>query len=139
MYLLDTNVISEIRRAKFGKCNTGVLAWIKGIQPSQIYTSTVVLMEIERGVLSMERKDVPQGQILRTWFEEQVKTTFKDQTFGLDEQTAHLCAQLHIPYHAPENDAWIAATAKQHNLILVTRNIKDFENFGVKLLNPFVE
>nr|CBA05611.1 putative plasmid stability-like protein [Neisseria meningitidis alpha275] len=102
-----------------------------------MYTSAIVMMELERGVLGMECKDGQQGGILRRWLEEVVKPTFKARILPINETTAEICARLHIPDKSPENDAWIAATAKQHGLTLATRNIKDFEHSGVKLINPF--
>lgn len=139
MYLFDTNLISEIRRIKFGKCNAGVASWIETIRLEEVYTNVVVMMELERGILSLERKDPAQGLVLRRWFENQVKSTFEGRILQMDEITASLCARLHVPDKSPENDAWIAATALRHKLTLVTRNTKDFEHMGVKLLNPFLE
>lgn len=139
MYLFDTNIISEIRRIHFGKCNIGVANWISTISPNYMYTNVTVMMELERGILSLERRDPTQGKVLRTWFEEQVRPSFRGKVLLIDELTASLCASLHVPDKSPENDAWIAATALRHNLILVTRNVKDFENMGVKVLNPFQE
>lgn len=135
MYLLDTNVISETRRAN--RADGNVRAWLNTIDPAEMYTSAIVMMELERGVLGMECKDGQQGGILHRWLEEVVKPTFKDRILPINETTAEICARLHIPDKSPENDAWIAATAKQHGLTLATRNIKDFEHSGVKLINLF--
>lgn len=139
MYLLDTNVISEIRRLKHGKCDPNVAKWVQNTTEELMYTNAVVMMELERGVLSMERKDPKQGKMLRNWLEERVKPAFLGKVLPIEEQTAQICAKLHIPDHAPENDAWIAASAIQHHLILVTRNTADFARTGVKLFNPFEE
>lgn len=133
MYLLDTNIISESRRRT--PHNGAVFDWLATINAQDLYTNAVVMMELERGVLAMERKDILQGQVLRAWLETVVKPKFK--VLDVDMQTAQLCAKLHIPDHAPENDAWISASAIQHNLILVTRNVSDFARSGVRLLNPF--
>ncbi|WP_201289353.1 PIN domain-containing protein [Pelistega ratti] len=95
------------------------------------------MMELERGIISVERKDTVQGNLLRYWFEIEVKRAFHHKTLKIDEHTAQIYAKLHIPNHTPENDAWIAASAIQHHLILVTRNTKDFVHTGVRLFNPF--
>lgn len=137
MYLLDTNVISEIRRLKYGKCNPYVAHWVNNTSSELMYTNAIVMMELERGVLAMERKDKAQGQNLRNWLDNQVKPAFLGKVLPITDATAKLCAKLHIPDHAPENDAWIASSALEHRLILVTRNVADFERTGVKLFNPF--
>ncbi len=102
-----------------------------------MYTNAIVLMELERGVLAIERKDKIQGQNLRNWLDNQVKPSFAGKILTIGEKTAEICAKLHIPDHAPENDAWIASSAIEHRLILVTRNVIDFKKTGVQLFNPF--
>jgi hypothetical protein len=135
MYLLDTNIISETRRPD--RTNPALKAWLAKQAQSGLYTSAVVMMELERGVLGMERKDKAQGAVLRRWLDNIIKPAFSGRILPADADTATVCAALHIPDKAPENDAWIAATAKQHRLILVTRNTADFERTGVRLINPF--
>lgn len=137
MYLLDTNIISEMRKIPKGSANPTFSAWAKQINPQTAYISAVVLMELERGVLGIERKDAAQGRILRRWLEETVKPVFEGRILPIDGQTAVICAALHIPDKTPENDSWIAASAIQHRLILVTRNTADFKHTGAQLLNPF--
>ncbi|MCW9732591.1 type II toxin-antitoxin system VapC family toxin [Avibacterium sp. 20-15] len=137
MYFIDTNVLSEIRKIKSGKANQGVINWLSEINEQQIYTNIIVMMELERGILAKERKDPWQGKILRQWFEHTIKTGFSNRILHLNDKTAKICATLHIPDHCPENDAWIAASAIQYGLTLVTRNTADFSRMGVKLLNPF--
>lgn len=139
MYLLDTNVISESRKMAKGNANQGVMDWLSTVSEHEIFTSAVVMMELERGVLRLERKDIPQGQLLRYWFEQEICPAFQNQILTIDQETARICAKLHIPEHAPENDVWIAASAIQHNFTLVTRNTADFMRTGVKLFNPFRE
>lgn len=139
MYLLDTNIISEIRKLAKNKCDKNVADWVRSTSKDLMFTNAVVMMELERGVMSIERKDTTQGKLLRHWFEMDVKPAFHGKILKIDEQTAQICAKLHIPDHAPENDAWIAASAIQHHLVLVTRNTADFARTGVKLFNPFEE
>lgn len=135
MYLLDTNIISEMRRPN--RADAGVKSWLASIDAAELYTSVINMMEMERGVLRMERKDAAQGKILRAWLEQTVKPAFSGRILPIDGQTAAVCARLHIPDHSPENDAWIAALAIRHHLTLVTRNINDFQRTGAKLFNPF--
>lgn len=137
MYLLDTNIFRELRMLPKGKANPNVVAWAQTIKTEQFFTSVVVSMEIERGVLSLMHKDPVQGVLLRQWFEHTFKPSMNGRILPVDETTAAICATLHVPNKSPENDAWIAATALQHRLILVTRNTADFENVGIQLFNPF--
>lgn len=137
MYLLDTNVISEIRRIKQGKCHPNVANWVNVIPEDLMYTNAVVMMELERGVLAIERKDKKQGENLRNWLDNIVKPAFDGRILTVTAKTAEICAKLHIPDFAPENDAWIASSALEHHLILVTRNVQDFARTGIKLFNPF--
>lgn len=139
MFLLDTNIISEMRKIEQGKGHRGVTAWVANTPAPQICTSAIVMMELERGVLAMERKDVAQGQRLRNWLENVVKKRFSNNILPIDAHTAEICAKLHIPDRSPENDAWIAAQALQHGLTVVTRNEKDFADLGVRVFNPFAE
>ena len=139
MYLLDTNVISEMRKVATGRANLGLCEWASRQEASWFHISVVTAMELERGILSVERRDTQQGKLLRRWLEQVVRRQFGDKTLFIDDITAEICASLHVPNRCPENDAWIAAQAIQHNLTLVTRNEKDFIGLGIKLINPFRE
>jgi len=136
MYLLDTNIISELWKLSRGKTDPVFESWFRIYSDKPLYISVVTLMELERGVLAMERKDPAQGAYLRAWFSD-VREKFQKRTLVVDGAVADCCAGLHVPDKAPENDAWIAATALTHGLTLVTRNVKDFERLHVRLLNPF--
>lgn len=138
MYLLDTNVISELRKAKTEKCDANVIAWATKVNSSSLFISAVSVLELETGVLQIERKDKAQGQLLRHWLEEQVYPTFENRTLPIDAVVAKCCAQLNVPDKRSDRDALIAATAIVHGMTVVTRNIADFKNTGVKLLNPFI-
>lgn len=137
MYLLDTNVISEMRKIPKGRANTNVANWFKTTKPSQLYTSIVVMMELQRGMLLKKRKDPVQGENLAQWLVHSVRPTFANHILYITDDISDICSTLHVPNPCPENDAWIASTTIAHDLILVTRNVKDFQNMPVKLFNPF--
>lgn len=139
MYLLDTNVISEFRKITTNRANQGLRDWASQQDAKWFCLSVITLMELERGILSVERRDIHQGELLRRWYETIVKKQFQLQTLFIDDKTAEICAALHVPNKCPENDAWIAAQAIQHNLTIVTRNEKDFTGLSIKLINPFSE
>ena len=136
MFLLDTNVISELR---VGKANpsTAVRRWAASIPGNQLYLSAVSILELETGVLLMERKDAQQGQMLRSWIQGVMKE-FSLQVLPFGSTTAVLCAAMHVPDHRPDRDAMIAATAKEHGYTIATRNTADFDDCGVQLLNPWL-
>lgn len=137
MYLLDTNIISELRKAASGRANKGVLNWAENVSPELLYLSAISVLELELGVLQIERRDKRQGVILRRWLEEQVLPEFQQRILPVNEAVARTCAHLHTPDPQPERDALIAATAHVFQLTLVTRNEKDFADSGTPILNPF--
>ncbi len=137
MYLLDTNIVSELRKAKSGKANKHVIKWGSGVPVSSLFLSTITVLEIEIGVLSVERRDASQGAILRTWLSAHVLPTFSDRILALDVAVAQRCARLHVPDRRSDRDAIIAATALVHGMTVVTRNVSDFEKTGVDILNPW--
>ena len=136
MYILDTNVISEIRKAATGKANPKVLAWADSISINQLFLSSITILELETGILLKERNDKKQGRVLRQWLEQQVLTAFCGRVLGFDQQIALQCAKFHIPNPRSYRDSMIAATAYIHNMTVVTRNIEDFSDMGITLINP---
>lgn len=137
MYLLDTNVISELRKQTSGKADTNVVAWAKSVPADSLYLSVITIMELEMGALSIQRKDSRQGNLLRLWLATQVIPSFSGRTIPIDVPIAQCCASLHIPDPRSERDALIAATAIVNGMTVVTRNLTDFEPTGVKILNPW--
>lgn len=135
MYLLDTNVLSELRTGK-PQPDAQVLAWAAAVPLAAQYVSVVTWMEMDIGILRLQRRDAAQAQALQVWFA-QVRALFAGRTLAVDEAVVQRGAQLHVPKPAPPHDALIAATALAHGLTLVTRNERDFVGMGVPLLNPW--
>jgi hypothetical protein len=135
MFVLDTNVVSELRKTTKG--NPGVLAWAKQQKQDQLFVSVMTIMEIEAGILLMERKDRGQGAVLRGWFDNTVLPGFTNRILPVDTAVARYCAQLQVPQPKPVHDAMIAATALVHGMTVVTRNVPDFQGTGVAIMNPF--
>lgn len=137
MYLLDTNVISELRKAKTKKCDKNVENWASNVLAHSLFLSVITILELEIGVLSIEKRDTAQGSILRSWLNTHVLPTFNKRILPVDLAVAQCCAQLHVPDRHPERDAIIAATAMVHGLVLVTRNVEDFKSIDIEILNPW--
>lgn len=139
MFVLDTNVVSELRKARQGKADRKVVAWAASVDAADLYLSAITVMELELGVLSIERKDAAQGAMLRAWLDRQVLPEFSGRILPVDTAVALRCAQLHVPDKRGERDALIAASALVHGMTLVTRNVSDFEASGVPLINPWAK
>lgn len=137
MLLLDTNVVSELRKVASGKADPNVVVWNETVDPAETFISSVVLHELEIGVRLVEHSDAVAGKVLRNWLENTVLTTFSGRILPLDEAAAVQAAQWHVPNPKPINDAYIAATAFTRRMTLVTRNVKDFESMGVATVNPW--
>ena len=137
MYLLDTNVVSELRKVGTGKADVNVVRWAEGVETALLYLSAITILELEHGVLQAERRDAGQGSMLRRWFAGQVLSAFEGRILPVDTAVARRCAVLHSPDQRPERDALIAATALVHGLTVVTRNFRDFQPTGADLLNPW--
>lgn len=137
MYLLDTNVISELRRPQ--RAAPQVLAWAGREPIAGFFLSSITVLELELGTLQMERKDARQGAVLRAWLDTQVLARFAGHILAVDTAVAQCCARLHVPDPQSDRDALIAATALVHDMIVVTRNVSDFAATGVRLFNPWNE
>jgi predicted nucleic acid-binding protein len=135
MYVLDTDVVSHLRRPE--KAHPNVVAWASNTPVTLHFISAITLLELERGILSMERKDAAQGAVLRVWMDGQILVRFSGRILPVDIAVAQRCAKLHVPDPKPERDALIAATALIHSMTLVTRNVEDFKLTGVEILNPW--
>ncbi len=135
MYLLDTNVLSELRRRE--RCDPRVARWADAIAPSALFLSAITILEIELGALLLARRDEAAGAVLRTWIDQRVLPAFEGRILPVDTAVAQRCARLHVPDRKGERDALIAAGALVHHLRLVTRNLQDFQEMGVELLNPW--
>jgi predicted nucleic acid-binding protein len=137
MFVLDTNVVSELRKVRLGKADLNLTAWAESVDASDLFVSAITIMELELGVLSIERKDAAQGILLRSWLEQHVLPEFSRRTLPVDTAVAQRCARLHVPDKRGERDALIAATALVHGMTVATRNIADFKDTGVSLINPW--
>jgi predicted nucleic acid-binding protein len=135
MYLLDTNILSELQRPH--RANAKVSAWARSVAPADLFLSAVTIMEIETGARMLLRRDTARGAVLRDWIDRQVLPAFAGRILPFDAAVATRCAELHVADRRPERDAMIAATALVHGLKVATRNVADFESTGVKLMNPW--
>ena len=135
MYLLDTNVISELRQGK-PRQSAAVRTWAAGVPAAQLYLTAISILELEKGVMLLERRTPPQGSALRSWLGATVRA-FEGRVLPFTGNTAALCAALHIPDPRPERDAMIAASALEHRMTLVTRNTSNFAPMGLHVLDPF--
>jgi len=141
LYLLDSNILSELRKAPAGKANQGVVSWAQSVLPQSLFISAITVMELKKGVQLKARQDPVEGDILRRWLVDRVLPSFLGRILPVDEAVALENADYHIPSPKPLADSLIAATAKVHGLCVVTRNVKDFEAFrqahGLRVLNPW--
>ncbi len=139
MYLLDTNIVSELRKAKGSKskADKNVKAWANSVSVTSMFLSAITILELETGILLIERRDPTQGAMLRTWFDGHVLPAFSGRILAVDIAVALRCARLHVPDPRAQRDALIAATALVHGMTVVTRNVADFEPTGVEIFNPW--
>lgn len=138
MYLLDTNVISELRKARAGKADRRVVSWAAPVALTRLFVSVITIHELEMGVLLAERRDPRQGRLLRAWLDGRVVPGFGARVLPVDVAVVRRSARLHVPDPRPFRDALIAATALVHGMTVVTRNVQDFESTGVPIVNPWM-
>jgi len=137
MFVLDTNVISELRKAKAGKADRHVTAWAANVPTGSLFISVITVLELEIGVLLVERRDSKQGAVMRAWMDTHVMPAFAGRVLPVDTTVALNCARLHVPDPSGERDALIAATALVHGMTIVTRNVADFAATGVPIFDPW--
>ena len=137
MDLIDTNLVSELRKVRSGKADPGMAAWADGVDASSLFLSSITLHELELGVLLAERRDPTLGVLLRHWLEQAVMPAFAGRILAVDAAVARRSAALHVPDPKPFRDGLIAATALVRSLVVVSRNLADFEATGVPLFNPW--
>lgn len=137
MYLLDTNVLSELRKRRSGKIDPGVEAWAGSVDQADMYLSVITVMEVELGIALLERRDPRQAGVLRLWLHDKVIPAFAGRILSIDAAIALRCARLHVPETKSERDAWIASTGLAHDLTVATRNLPDFADTGVPLVDPW--
>lgn len=138
MFLLDTNVVSELRKIRLSKADPQVAAWADSVDASDLYLSVITVQELEIGIILVERRDPSQGAVLRQWLDHQVLPAFADRILSVDTTVVLRSARLHVPDPRPVRDGLIAATALVHGMTVVTRNTADFESTGAMILNPWM-
>lgn len=137
MFVLDTNVVSELRKIRAGKADQNVSRWAGTIDAAGLYLCAITVHELELGVLLLERRDPQQGALFRAWLNGHVLPAFGGRILPVDTAVAQRAAKLHVPDPRPVRDSLIAATALVHGMTVVTRNVSDFEASGVAILNPW--
>lgn len=135
-YLLDTNVVSELRKSE-ARADRGVRQWVAARRPSDLHLSVITVLEIELGIIRLGRRDVRQAERLQVWLDEDLLSVFDGRILPIDVPVVRRAAQLHVPDPRPERDALIGATAIVSGLTVVTRSVADFAQMGASLINPW--
>lgn len=137
MFVLDTNVVSELRKVGDGRADPNVVAWVARHDAAAFFLSAITVLELDIGVRRIERRDRAQGALLRAWLDGQVLPEFEGRVLPVDTAVALQCARLHVPDPRSDRDALIAATALVHGMTVVTRNVADFRDTGLPLIDPW--
>jgi predicted nucleic acid-binding protein len=137
MFVLDTNVVSELRKVRLGRADANVAAWADSVKATDLYLSAITLQELEIGVLLAGHRDPKQGAVFRVWLNSHVLPAFEGRILPVDTAVALRSAKQNVPNPRPFRDGLIAATALVHGMTVVTRNLADFEGTGVAMLNPW--
>ena len=137
MYLLDTNVVSELRKVGAGRADPKVAQWAQSVGTASLFVSVITIQELEIGIQLAMRRDSTQGELLRQWMSQHVLPAFEGRVLSVDLAVVQRSAALHVPNPRPVRDGLIAATALVHGLTVVTRNLADFQPCGVTLINPW--
>ena len=132
-WLVDTNVLSELRKGD--RAHAGIRAWFAGAREAELFTSVLVLGEIRRGIESIRRRDAPSALALEQWLA-RLASDFADRVLPVDARVADRWGGLNVPDPIPTVAGLLAATALVHDLVLVTRNVRDVEGTGVRLWDP---
>ena len=132
-WLVDTNVLSELRKGV--RAHAGIRAWFADAQEAELFTSVLVLGEIRRGIESIRRRDAPSALALEQWLN-RLASDFAERALPVDARVADRWGSLNVPDPIPTVDGLLAATALVHDLVLVTRNVRDVERTGVRILDP---
>ena len=137
MFLLDTNVISEVRKG--GRADPNVSDWYAGVGESLLFISSLTIGEIRRGIeLARRRRDIDQAEALEAWLQG-VTEGFSGRILSVDAQVADTWGRISALRPVPVVDGLLAAIAMAHDMTLVTRNVSDVEGLGVRVLDPFSE
>ena len=137
MFLLDTDVVCELRKVRLGNANKHVARWADSVDAADLFLSAITIQELEIEILLAERRDPVQGAVFRAWLNSHVLPAFAGRVLAVDTAVAQRSARLHVPDPRPVRDGLIAGTALVHGMTVVTRNVADFEPTGVPVLNPW--